>query len=530
MITLFASAWAGSLGTASVDGLDEAYAPRRVAVLVGVDEYRDADLPSLRYAAKDADELADVLEEHGNFDRVLVLTAGEDTSGEAIEKAVDLAAADLQRDDTFLLYLSGHGTLTLDAQEGTRLWFLPSDSTLDTVRETGLAVESIEERVASVPARRRVLVMDTCHNGREKSLLDPTTARLLEGMRGDPPAPRVTRDVSESEARLFAAQYYQPALEDPALENGVYTHFLIEALSEASRDADLSGDGLVDVAEAHDWARDKTIAHTGGLQIPRAEYRIVGREEIYLAGDESLRGQAERALLAATDGLLASAQVLVDGIPRGVLPDVVAIEPGVHRLELQDDAGRTLLKRSLRVQSGETVMVEDLVARRGPGVEVSAGGVVRVGDMATVQHPYAGELEVTWLEPWRAARWMSTDLHVRGNAMRGAVEDQDVGTSVDSGVVAAGTTVSFAPEAWPLSVGPGVELALPWRSFEDREGLHRQAALSLVPSARVALRPSIGNRHLALRYDARLASLSYAGAWTPGLEQAVSIGLGTRKR
>jgi len=529
VIALITMAWAGSLGTASGQGLDEAYAPRRVAVLVGVDAYTDGDLPTLRYAAKDAGELADVLEGRGNFDRVLVLTTPEDTSASAIQQAIDLAASDLQRDDTFLLYLSGHGTLTLDAREGTQLWFLPSDSTLDTVRTTGLAVADIEARVANVPARRRVLVMDTCHNGREKRLLDPTTARLLEGMRGEPPAPRLTRDVSESEARLFAAQYYQPALEDPALENGVYTHFLIDALSDSAGDADLSGDGLVDVAEAHDWARDRTIAHTGGMQIPRAEYRIVGREEIFLAGDESLRGQAERALIAATDGLLASAQVLVDGIPRGVLPDVVPLEPGVHRLELQDDAGRTLVRRSLRVGAGETVMLEDLVARRGPGLEVSGGAVLRTGDVSTVVHPYAGELEVGWLEPWRGPRWMTTDVHLRGSGWRGTVADQDVTTLVDGGTVALGTAVSFAPEALPLSLGPSVDLAVPWRSFEDRDGVHRQAALSLVPSARLAVRPELGRRHLLLRYDARLVSLSYGGAWTPGLEQGLSIGLGARR-
>ena len=125
--------------------------------------------------------------------------------------------------------------------------------------------------------------MDTCHNGRSdsKSAVNEPTASMLQSMRGDPPAPRDLRQVSESEARLFAAQYYQPAMEDPNLENGVYTHFLIQSMTEQREAADLNRDGLVDVTEAHDYARDYTIRHTGGMQVPRAEYRIVGKEEIY---------------------------------------------------------------------------------------------------------------------------------------------------------------------------------------------------------------------------------------------------------
>ena len=84
---------------------------------------------------------------------------------------------------------------------------------------------------------------------------------------------------------------------------------------------------LVDVAEAHDFARDRTMQHTGGIQVPRAEYRIVGREEIYLAGNPLERSAAEQALLSACDQLLAQARLLVDGIPRGEFPGLLAVQP-----------------------------------------------------------------------------------------------------------------------------------------------------------------------------------------------------------
>jgi len=546
ILQLSAPAAAGGLSTADVD-LDGVYQPRRVALLVGVDHYTDPDLPPLRFSAKDASDLGDALgsEAIGNFDRVWVLTAPEETTYEGIARALDIATADLQRDDTFLLYLSGHGTLTLDPLEGTRLWFLPSDSSLAEARETGIAVAALEERVAEVPARRRVLVMDTCHNGREKSSLDGATARLLEGLRGDPPPPRTLREVSESEARLYAAQYHQPALEDPNLENGVYTHFLLEALTEPDR-SDLNGDGLVDVAEAHDWAQDHTVTYTGGMQVPRAEYRIVGREEIFLSGDPRARSDAERALLAATDALLAGARVLVDGVPRGVLPDVVPIEPGRHTIELQDARGRTLLQQGLTVSAGETLMAEDLLRGASSGIELSVGGVLRQSGSSL--HTFSPQLELTWLDPLRGA-WITTDLHLRASGWRGDMmvetyewEDDQLVYSEDyerlvlSGVLTPGLTVGWRATD-TLSLNAVAEAAFAGRSFEDLSGaLTRQGFIAPSLGPRLALRVPLGDQHLSIRYDLRYIPQTYAGdtpsdetEWRNTYEQGFSVGLGARR-
>ena len=59
----------------------------------------------------------------------------EATTAKGIEQAISEASAGLN-DDTFVLYLSGHGTLTVDPLEGSQL-FLPSDGELDSPREAG---------------------------------------------------------------------------------------------------------------------------------------------------------------------------------------------------------------------------------------------------------------------------------------------------------------------------------------------------------------------------------------------------------
>lgn len=530
-LTLLPMVWAGTVGGGSAS-LEDVYAPRRVAVLVGVDSYQDPALTPLRYAAKDARDLARVLQADagGSFDRVLVVTGPEATTAAGIQRAIDVATADLQRDDTFVLYLSGHGTLTIDPTVGTRLWFLPSDGKLADAPRTGLAVDWLEERVSDVDARRRVLILDTCHNGRDKSSLDPTTARILDGMRGEPPTPRTPREVSESEARLYAAQYYQPAMEDGELRNGVYTHFLVEALSTAAAEADLDGDRLVDVTEAHAWARDRTIQWTGGMQVPRAEFRIVGREEIFLAGHEATRSAAERALLAATDSILSSARVLVDGQPRGVLPELVALEPGRHLIEVESAEGELLLRRSIGVKAGETVMIEDLIPSSAPAWELLGGAWVRQEwGGSRVLPPTGLGLELSRVHPGLGPRWLAPELHLRGGWGLSSmpVENLPVDVAVQGWDLGLGGSLGVQARRVPLTVGPGLDVLVLGRRYEGYYGPEAQALPTLAPALRATWRtPLPSGRTLVVRAESRILPLEYSGATSLAAQHGLAVGLG----
>lgn len=500
-----------------------AYTPRRVAVVVGIQDYADPALQGLKFPSKDASDLGAVLQsaDVGGFDRVFVIHGAASTTRAALQNALRVATADLQRDDTFLLYLSGHGTLTLDPLEGSRLWILPSDARLADPEHTGLAVADLEELVNEVPARRRVLILDTCHNGRSgsKSSLGTPTAQLLQGLRGEVPAPQGERQVAESEARLFAAQYYQPAMEDPALQNGVYTHFLIAGLTTGRGTADLDRDGLVDVGEAHQYARDRTITYTGGLQVPRAEYRIVGREDIYLSGRKDTRTAAERALLSAYDQVLDRARILVDGTPRGELPGLVALDPGPQTLEIQTADGRRLLKERVQVQAGASLAVEDLLRARHSTVEVLGGGTLLAG--SPWFHPLGAGLQVGWVRPFAATsgRWRP-DLHVSADFATGALASNG-GYPITTGVLGLGGT--WALDTGAVYGGPSAELRLPWRV----DGATGWAEMDPVPSGGLTagVELDVGATRLDLRADAWVGAVPSERTWDPLYGGALRVGL-----
>src|SRR4051794_31103817 len=101
--------------TASVAfGQNSAKPPRRVAFLVGINEYKKRGFPNLKWAENDINEMARELRQIG-FERVVTLTgaAGGDLAPTRanieIQLAKFLADADVGKNDVVLIMLSGHG-------------------------------------------------------------------------------------------------------------------------------------------------------------------------------------------------------------------------------------------------------------------------------------------------------------------------------------------------------------------------------------------------------------------------------------
>jgi uncharacterized caspase-like protein len=97
--------------------LSSAYAPRRIALLVGISEFQDPQWRALRYSEKDAADLSAALKDpgRGHFDQVRVLTRPEQTTRQAILAALrELQQEALRPDDVVVVYFSAHGTLARD--------------------------------------------------------------------------------------------------------------------------------------------------------------------------------------------------------------------------------------------------------------------------------------------------------------------------------------------------------------------------------------------------------------------------------
>jgi hypothetical protein len=141
---------------------------RLLVLAVGVDAYAHRDL-TLRFAVADARTVADTLRRAGQglFREVAVtlLTDAEATRAGILKALADIAER-ARPEDTFVLYLAGHGLRT---EPDRRFLFLPVDvadlSSARAVRAQALEEDALVSAIARIRARDGFLFVDTCHAG-----------------------------------------------------------------------------------------------------------------------------------------------------------------------------------------------------------------------------------------------------------------------------------------------------------------------------------------------------------------------------
>jgi hypothetical protein len=345
--------------------LERAHAPRRIALLVGINQFEDRRWRPLRFPTSDAHALAAVLgdSERGAFDEVEVLAGN--ASREEVRAALGrLAARDRDERDTVVVYVSSHGTLARDAQGELRRYLVTHETMVDRVAETGFSMDELKAEFDQLRSRRKVLILAACHSGSGKSLLPADLRAELRGVKAGFFV-RPIEDVSRASVVLSASDWGETAREDEKLGNDIYTHFFVEALRLG---ADRNGDGAVTASEAHDYARRMTYEYTGGKQRPAAETSEVGADPIVLAGKRTRRGRPE---LFSYSRRLDGFTVRIDGKPLAELPGGVALEAGEHRVQVSKGGAMPLLDTSVELDPGERLDVEHLLARSAGRFQVA---------------------------------------------------------------------------------------------------------------------------------------------------------------
>lgn len=344
----------------------------RRAIVIGVNAYDDAGFAPLRYARKDAEDLGAVLAspDFGGFASVEVVVDG-DLTAHGIMKRLDAWKSSLAPEDFAFVYFSGHGTRQVDEKNRSRVFLAGSDTRRDDPVGSGIPLESAQEFLETLPASRRALVVDACFTGDGK--VDSSDATRAAKAVLDEELPFSER-FSEREAQLYATTYGRPALESEELQHGVYTAAFIAALSERFDEADINGDLVVSVAEAHDLARDRTMESTQATQVPMAFYKVIGRELLILSGDENSRKRVEAALVAAYDGPQQGLAFWVDGQEKGAFPRTVLVDPGLHTVEFKNAKGAVVDRGRFRFKKEGQYSVQNIRDDLNGGRHLLAAG------------------------------------------------------------------------------------------------------------------------------------------------------------
>jgi hypothetical protein len=482
---------------------------RRVALIVGIDHFADPFWPALRFASKDATDLRRVLADHdlGAFDDLVVLTRAEDTTrARVLEELERLQARAPRAEDTLLVYISAHGTLSLSPQ-GPRRVLVMADTKHDAIVETGLEVGALADRFDKLPSRRKVLILATCHSGGGKSLLTPDVERFLSGAKG-PFAP--IAEISRASVVLSASDLGQAASEDDRLANDVYTHFLIEALTKGG---DIDGDGAVSATEAHDYARRRTYEFTMGMQTPTIQSIIVGIDPVVLSGRPRT---TPRPILYGYSPSLDGFAVLVNGRKKGVLPASIVLDPGTQEVELQ--RGQDAYTESLDVDMGDRIPAERVLRGDDRRFALDVGGSVFAlfdsGVAGRVLRPMAG---ISASLRMQYALFSTLDLiadagySISAQSVRPA--DQSIAQSLSAIQLGVGALYpwDFDRGALRLAAGPHLSYLILRRSLSLPDLDERQSFGTMMPGVMLSGSMRLGRFELMLLTDLHYVPLVLDG-------------------
>lgn len=225
---------------------------RYYALVIGNQHYRRIE--SLATPINDARRAARVLKEGYGF----TVTVVDDADDVAMLRALNDLNGILKSDDNLLIYYAGHGTRLRTGDRETGYW-LPVNADPPPTDTFWVANEQVTGHLARLPARRVLVVADSCYAG----LLSDDPSFL---MRQD--ASRVSLDyvrirLPKRARLLISSGGDQPVLDEGSQGNSVFARAFLDAL-ESNRDV-LSAPALFARLQSRVKA---AAARTGFRQVP----------------------------------------------------------------------------------------------------------------------------------------------------------------------------------------------------------------------------------------------------------------------
>jgi len=347
------------------------YYPKRLALLIGIDKYKDKTWHSLRFATKDAKDLAKVLQNKisGQFDKVMLHIVPKDTTRKAILLGFKKLLK-INRDprDTIFVYVSGHGTLARDRKHRLVRYLVTYDATAKDISKSALSVSLLRYLFNQLKSDKKVMLLATCHSGSGKSRFNREMSSELKSLKG-PFFIKPIEFVSKATIFLGVCGFGETAQESAVLKNDIYTHYFIKALKNKY---DANGDGAVTVLEAHDYAKDLTYHYTRGRQRAYAESDILGSDPIILIGKKERIG---KPVLYAYNNRFFGVEVQVNGRAKGTFPRGIEVKSGKQKITLLSQKGHKILfKGDVYFKPGERMEVTKLFYRKVFNFSLAAKG------------------------------------------------------------------------------------------------------------------------------------------------------------
>lgn len=206
---------------------------KRWALVIGINDYEDQQIPTLTGAVNDANAISKALIDYAGFpkDQVILLASDQPlerrpTRGNILQRLSNLKYS-VPKDGLLLVSFAGHGI-----DKSGRAFLLPSDArNNDDIRlleNTSISVEDVREMIGEAGTKQVIVILDSCRNepGGRSDSINPLTKAYTSGF--DFAARNQEIDAF---VMLYATQVGDRAYEYTEKKHGYFTWFLVEGLS-----------------------------------------------------------------------------------------------------------------------------------------------------------------------------------------------------------------------------------------------------------------------------------------------------------
>lgn len=261
------------------------------AVVIGVSRYKYGDqnvdgnqISNLKNAAEDATEIYKFLRsnEGGNFPESNISLLVDDQATKAnIETALNKLKQS-KPDDYFVVFIAAHGVIWQERGTSGRTeefpYFVLYDTDPRTIAQSGLRMEAFKRAVNSIPAKKGLVISDTCHSA--GVMLDSGSRGLAVTQRANNQWLDSLKEIPRGIGFLSAADQNESSLEKDELGHGVFTYCLLEAVRG---NADFDADGKVTFEELRTYVRDEVPKMTNNRQHPQYATTMLSANQLPLS-------------------------------------------------------------------------------------------------------------------------------------------------------------------------------------------------------------------------------------------------------
>ena len=270
-----------------------------MALVVGVSDYQDSNIPDLKFAHRDAEEFVAWLKSKGGGslkdDQIKLLTNGQATVAQ-IYSTLDWLLEASEPGDQVIIYFSGHGDVETKTVR-QRGFLLAYDTPSINYRIGAIRLEDLNDILETIVQSKQakiLLITDACRSG-----------NLAGGREGVLSTATALSTQFQNEIKIMSCQPSELSLEGEQWGGGrgVFSYHLLDGLTGM---ADQNNDQQITLYEIDRYLQETVPDETGQTQFPNTtgnkSVRLFSVDAAELAALKQIRSEAAQLSSIAAKG------------------------------------------------------------------------------------------------------------------------------------------------------------------------------------------------------------------------------------